>query len=164
MSAEEKEDVAHKIAVATIKFADLQNPRQSDYIFDLDRFAQFEGKTGPYLLYQTVRINSLMEKAAKEGLTPGDSFKLTDLDRPLALLLAEMPDVFKLSLKNYAPHYLCDYAYRLAQEFSRFYASCHILSEEDEVLQKSRLALASLTAAQLTLILGCLGIEIPERM
>lgn len=164
MSEDEKQDVANKIAVATIKFADLQNPRQSDYIFDLDRFGQFEGKTGPYLLYQTVRIRSLLAKAEEQGITPRDSFHLTDEDRNLALLLAEMPDVFKLSLKHYAPHHLCEYAYRLAQEFSRFYAACHILSEEDKELQESRLALASQTAKQLTLVLDCMGIEVPERM
>ena len=164
MSAEEQDGIAHMIAVATIKFADLQNPRQSDYIFDLDRFGQFEGKTGPYLLYQTVRIQSLLAKAEAQGLIPGTEFTVTDEDRVLALLLAEMPDIFKLSLRHYAPHHLCDYAYRLAQEFSRFYAACHILSEENKELQASRLALAAQTAKQIRLVLGCMGIDVPERM
>ncbi|MCB1721817.1 MAG: arginine--tRNA ligase, partial [Alphaproteobacteria bacterium] len=62
------------------------------------------------------------------------------------------------------PHVLCDYAYRLAQEFSSFYGNCHILSEEDEALRASRLTLCALTHRQLCLVLSVLGIEVPERM
>ena len=164
MSDDEKNEVAHSVAISAIKFADLQNQRQSDYIFDLDRFARFEGKTGPYLLYQAVRIQSLLAKAQTEGVEPSGAFVIEDVDRPLALLLTEMPDVFELCLKSYAPHHLCEYAYRLAQEFSRFYGSCHILSEDNQALKESRLGLCVLALRQITLILDCLGIDIPKRM
>ncbi|MCB9987765.1 MAG: arginine--tRNA ligase [Rhodospirillales bacterium] len=164
MSAEEKEDIAHKVAVAAIKFADLQNQRQSDYIFDIDRMTAFEGKTGPYMLYQAVRIKSLLRKAAEQGDQPGAAFALQETDRPLALLLTELPDVIDTALRHYAPHYLCDYAYRLAQAFSSFYNSCHILSEEDAGLKASRLALCALTVKELELVLSLLGIRVPERM
>ena len=82
----------------------------------------------------------------------------------MALLLTELPDYFEASLNNYAPHHLCEYAYRLAQAFSSFYANCHILSEDDEALKQSRLALCAYTYAQLDLILEKLGIQIPDRM
>lgn len=160
----ERGDIAHKVAIAAIKFADLQNPRQSDYIFDLDRMIEFEGKTGPYLLYQAVRIRSLLRKAAEQGFKPGYELKIQNEDRKLALMLAELPDHFVLSLRNYTPHVLCDYAFRLAQEFSSFYAACHILSESDEAVRASRLLLCDLTARQLTLVLDLLGIKTPERM
>jgi arginyl-tRNA synthetase len=62
------------------------------------------------------------------------------------------------------PHYLCDYAYRVAQQFSSFYGSCHILSEPDAALRASRLGLCALAAAQLGLVLDLLGIEAPEQM
>jgi len=75
-----------------------------------------------------------------------------------------LPDVFEVALQNYAPHHLCDYAFRLAQQFSSFYASCHILSEGDQALRASRLLLCALTVRQLTLVLDLLGISIPERM
>jgi len=65
------EDTAHKVAVAALKFADLSNYRGTSYIFDLDRFSSFEGKTGPYLLYQAVRIKSLLRRAEGERLAPG---------------------------------------------------------------------------------------------
>jgi arginyl-tRNA synthetase len=175
MDNAQKEDVAHKVAIAAIKFADLQNARHADYVFDLDRLTSFEGKTGPYLLYQAVRIKSLLAKAeypphlhlppklgGEEGR--GGSLVLTDADRPLALILTELPDVVEAAVKNYAPHYLCDYAYRLAQAFSSFYGNCHILSEENNAVKQSRLFLCGQTYRQLELVLGLLGIDIPERM
>lgn len=163
MSKEEKKDVAHKVAIAAIKFADLQNQRHADYVFDIDRLTSFEGKTGPYLLYQAVRIKSLLKKAdfALDKMAP---LQLQDVDRPLALLLTELPDSVDVAVKNYAPHYLCDYAYRLAQAFSSFYGNCHILSEENTALRDSRLSLSAQTYRQLALTLGLLGIEIPDRM
>jgi len=164
MDENERKDVAHKVAIAAIKFADLQNNRIADYIFDLDRMTEFEGKTGPYLLYQAVRIKSLLRKAADQGLEPGDEFVVNDEDRSLALLLCEFSDHFELALRNYTPHVLCDYAYKLAQEFSRFYGACHILSEKDEAVRSSRLALCDQTHKQLALVLDLLGISIPKRM
>ncbi|HOO81501.1 MAG TPA: arginine--tRNA ligase [Alphaproteobacteria bacterium] len=165
MDEAEREEIAHKVALAAIKFADLQNQRQSDYVFDLDRMTSFEGKTGPYLLYQAVRIQSLLRKAGdSEQWTVDGGFKIQNEDRALALLLGEMADHFELALKNTTPHVLCDYAYRLAQAFSSFYGNCHILSEEDEVLRASRLALCALMHRQLVAVLGMLGITVPERM
>lgn len=165
MDAAERADVAHKVAIAAIKFADLQNARQVDYMFDLDRLTRFEGKTGPYLLYQAVRIKSLLAKA---GTMPdqaaGGTLRIENADRDLILTLAQMPDAVELALNHYAPHYLCDYAYRLAQAFSSFYGNCHILSEENEALRNSRLALCALSYQALSRVLELLGIEIPQRM
>lgn len=162
VSAAEKEDIARKVAVAAIKFADLQNQAHADYIFDLDRMSSFEGKTGPYLLYQAVRIKSLLRKADYKPAS--GRLIIHDDDRPLALLLTQFPDAFEAALNNYAPHHLADYAHRLAQEFSRFYASCHILSEEDAAVKESRLALCALTVRTLETALDLLGISVPERM
>jgi len=164
MAASEREDVASKVAIAAIKFADLQNQRQSDYIFDLDRMTAFEGKTGPYLLYQAVRIKSLLKKADHPMVRSSDNLIIQDPDRPLALLLTQFPDAFDAALKHYAPHHLCDHAYRLAQQFSSFYNACHILSETDEGLKNSRLRLCNLTLTQMELTLALLGIGVPERM
>ena len=158
----ERDDIAKKVAIAAIKFADLQNNRIADYVFDLDRLTSFEGKTGPYLLYQAVRIKSLLKKADAENITA--EFVIRDEDRALALLLTELPDYFAVALCDYTPHVLCDYAYKLAQEFSSFYAACHIISEKDAALKSSRLALCALTYRQLAFILDLLGIPVPERM
>lgn len=163
MSDAQKKDIAHKVAIAAIKFADLQNQRQADYIFDLDRLTSFEGKTGPYLLYQAVRIKSLLRKAAEQG-QEGGALSIREADRPLALLLTQLPDAFAATLDHYAPHHLCEYAYRLAQQFSSFYASCHILSESDAALRASRLTLCRLTHDTLETVLSLLGISVPEKM
>jgi arginyl-tRNA synthetase len=165
MPEEERQDVAHKIAISAIKFADLQNQRHVDYVFDLDRLTRFEGKTGPYILYQAVRIKSLLKKASLEDkeISAGD-FKITDSDRALALLLTQMPDYIELALRNYSPHHLCEYTYMLSQEFSSFYSACHILSEQDDDLRISRLMLCELTYKELEKLLYLLGIEIPDRM
>ena len=158
----ERDDIAHKVAIAAVKFADLQNQRQADYIFDIDRLTSFEGKTGPYLLYQAVRIQSLLKKADYQDTNA--PLVLQDVDRTLALLLTDMPDAIEAAMKNYAPHYLCDYAYRLAQGFSSFYGNCHILSEEDAALRQSRLSLCAQTHKALTTVLALLGISVPAKM
>lgn len=162
MDEEEYKDVANKVALAALKFADLQNPRQTDYVFDIDKFISFEGKTGPYLLYQSVRIKSLLNKAKD---FKGDSpLHLREIDKPLALILTEFPDAIALTLKHYAPHHLCDYIYRVAQAYSSFYSQCHILSEEDEGIRQSRLQLSKMTVDILEKGLDILGIQTPERM
>ncbi len=163
MDEDEREDVAQKVGLAALKFADLQNNRIADYVFDIDRMTSFEGKTGPYLLYQSVRIQSLLRKAGVNGRVNA-SFMIDDIDRDLGLLLCEFPDHFDLALKNATPHILCEYAYRIAQEFSSFYGRCHILSEKNKEIKNSRLALCQQTYNTLCLILNLLGINIPDRM
>lgn len=158
----EKQDIARKIAVAAIKFADLQNNRVADYVFDLDRLTQFEGKTGPYLLYQTVRMQSLLAKAGAYQ-TPA-SLTLSAPERQLALALLDWPEAFQASVRNYAPHIICDYLYKLAQTFSSFYAACPILPEKDEAIRASRLALVTATNNVMHKALGLLGIDVPTRM
>lgn len=164
MDAAERSDIAKKVAIAAIKFADLQNNRIADYVFDIDRMISFEGKTGPYLLYQSVRIKSLLRKAEFNLEDHDVKWAVDDVTRPLSLLLGEFPEYFEGAMNNYTPHLLCDYAYRLAQEFSSFYGNCHILSEENEQLKAARLALCVQTYRQLCLILSLLGIDVPDRM
>ncbi len=164
MSAQEHKDVAEMVGVSALKYTELSNQPHMNYVFDLDSMISFEGKTGPYLLYQAVRIKSLLKKAADKGYVPEESFVLQEADVKLALVLAELADVFEGALRGLTPHMLCDYVYRLSQAFSSFYASCHILSEEDAALRSSRLALCALTYTQIECVLDLLGISIPDRM
>jgi arginyl-tRNA synthetase len=164
LSTIEFDDITNKVALAAIKFADLQNQRQADYIFDLDRLTSFEGKTGPYILYQAVRIKSLLAKAKAQNIETDGDLMIEDASRSLALLLGELPDVLELTIRSYAPHHLCEYVYKLAQAFSSFYGNNHILSEENETLRTSHLSLCHKTGAQLEKVLSLLGIEVPERM
>jgi arginyl-tRNA synthetase len=160
----ERDEIAHRVGVAALKFADLANHRVSNYIFDLERFTRFEGRTGPYVQYAAVRVKSLLRKAAQQGDGPGPLLPPTEIERPLALLLGRLPDAVRAAHARRAPNEICEFVFVLAQEFSRFYNSCHILSERDLPLRASRLGLAALALRALELMLGLLGIEVPERM
>jgi arginyl-tRNA synthetase len=156
-------DIAHKVAIAAIKFADLSNFRGTSYVFDLDRFISFEGKTGPYLLYQAIRIKSILRKAASEAVKEGPIAIEHPAERALALELDGFDQALRLAYEKKAPHFLAEHAYALAQAFSGFYTNCPILPSEGAV-RASRLALAAATLKQLTLTLDSLGIDVPERM
>ena len=164
LSPADFEDTAHKVAVAALKFADLGNYRGTSYVFDLDRFSSFEGKTGPYLLYQAVRIKSLLRRAAEERLEDGQIQVADPAERELALLLDAFDTAVTEAYDKKAPNFIAEHAFKLAQAFSRFYAACPIFREVDARVAASRLALAAATLKQLELALDLLGIEAPERM
>jgi arginyl-tRNA synthetase len=161
---EEKKEIALKVGIGALKYADLMNHRTSDYLFDLEKFTRFEGRTGAYLLFAAVRVKSILRKAAERGFLPGDILPPGDSERELVLMMAGLPEAVAMVYDKRAPNYLCEYIYNLAQAFSRFYDRCHILSEENVALRSSWLALVALCLRQFELVLGLLGIEIPERM
>ncbi|HWA59984.1 MAG TPA: arginine--tRNA ligase [Caulobacteraceae bacterium] len=160
----EFDDTAMKVAVAALKFADLSNFRGTSYIFDLDRFSSFEGKTGPYLLYQAVRVKSLLRRAESEGAAPGPVTVAEPAERDLVLLLDAFDHALFEAYDKKAPNFIAEHAYRLAQAFSRFYAACPIMTADDAPVRASRLTLATTTLRQLELALDLLGIATPERM
>ena len=164
LAPEAFEATAHKVAVAALKFADLSNFRGTSYVFDLDRFTSFEGKTGPYLLYQAVRIKSVLRRAEGEGATPGAVLAAEPAERDLVLTLDAFEQALADAYDKRAPNAIAEHAYRLAQSFSKFYAACPILQAEDAAKRGSRLALAHAVLAQLETALSLLGIETPERM
>ncbi len=159
----EFEAIAGKVAVAALKFADLQNYRGTSYVFDLDRFTSFEGKTGPYLLYQSVRVKSLLRRAADEDVAAGRVIVAEPAERDLVLTLDAFEAALSEAYDKKAPNALAEHAYRLSQAFSRFYAACPILSADTEI-KASRLTLAGAALRQLEQALDLLGIETPERM
>ena len=164
LAPDEFEDTALKVGVATLKFADLINFRGTSYVFDLDRFSSFEGKTGPYLLYQAVRVKSLLRRAQAEGAAPGAIMIGETAERDLVLLLDALDHTLADAYDKCAPNLIADHAFRLAQAFSRFYAACPVLVADTAQLKASRLALAALSLRQLELSLDLLGIAAPDRM
>ena len=163
LSPEEFDTTAKQIGLASIKFGDLINYRRSDYVFDLDRFVSFEGKTGPYLQYTVVRLHALLHKAAQQNLHP-TGFTVDGDQREAALLMLQFPDVFAAALQDYAPNVLADYLFRVAQSINRFYQNVHILTETDAAKQGAALALLALGARILTQGLDILGISVPKQM
>src|SRR5690606_893945 len=158
------EYIAEKIAVGALKFADLSTDRLSGYIFDPERMTAPEGKTGPYLQYACVRIQSVISKA--EALSPNLNAVeiVVDHERERQLLLAclHFPLAVQAAADRYQPKEIAEYAFSLAQAFSRFYAECQVVEEGH--VNASRLAICRLVGVTLTECLYLLGIAVPERM
>lgn len=164
MGAEERFDVAKKVAVAALRFSDLMNTRTTNYVFDLDRFTSFEGKTGPYLMYAAVRVKSVLRKAAEAGHAPGKVAVSEEAERALVLQLDGFGAALLGAREKRMPHILCEHLYNLAQAFSSFYAALPIAAEAGADKRTSRLALADAVRHQLETGLDLLGIEVPARM
>lgn len=164
LPTDEFERVADKVAIAALKMADLINFRGTSYVFDLERFTSFEGKTGPYLLYATVRIKSILRKATEQKLTPGPISIAHPDERKIVLALDGFDAALQYAYERRAPHFLAEHAFSLAQSFSGFYNNCPILQEPNAEVRSSRLALAATTLRQLELALHLLGIDAPDRM
>jgi len=164
MGAEERADVAKKVAVAALRFSDLMNTRTTNYVFDLERFTSFEGKTGPYLMYAAVRVKSVLRKAAEAGHAPGKVAVSEESERALVLQLDGFGAALLGAREKRMPHILCEHLYSLAQAFSAFYAALPIAAESDAGKRASRLAIADAVRHQLETGLGLLGITVPERM
>ncbi|MEQ1865077.1 MAG: arginine--tRNA ligase, partial [Micropepsaceae bacterium] len=161
---EEREEIARKVGLAAIKFADLSNHRLTNYVFDLARFTKFEGETGPYLQYAAVRIKSLLKKAEEQGSKLGPIDIKAAAERDLVLTIDRLPYTIGAAIEKRTPNALCALAFELAQSFSRFYSTHHILSESDLAAQSSMLSLCQLALSELQILLGILGIDVPPRM
>lgn len=164
VSPGERADIARKVGIAALKFADLQHERTKNYIFDIAKFTRFEGKTGPYLLYTGVRIRSLLARLGAEGFAAGTLRIETAEDRALVLHLIQLGEALNEAFRRRMPHVLCDYAYGLAQLFNAFYQKTHILSETDAGRRGSWIALCEASLSALEALYGILGIELPDRM
>lgn len=162
---EEKDVIARQVGIAALKFGDLINNRTSDYIFDLERFSSFEGKTGPYLQYSAVRPKSILRKADSRGIPPRPIIAPTlDIERELILELFRFPEVVERSIDLRAPNHVAEYAHALAAKWNRFYHEHHILRETDLDRRGSWLTLAHWTGITLETLANLLGIEVPDRM
>ena len=163
-SAQDIEKMISQIAIGAIKFQDLKNNTASGYVFELDDFAKFDGKTGPYIQYAIARINSILRKAQDAGLKFGDIIITNQEERDLCLKIAQLNTIIARAEAEKEPSIISDYVYNLAQLFSGFYNTSPIMSEADKAKASSRLKLAKLVRDILKLNLYLLGIEAPEVM
>ncbi len=169
VSEEEAQKTAKIVGLAAIKYGDLSNQASKDYVFDIDRFASFEGNTGPYILYTIVRIKSILEKY-KEMKTDVElddetiTLSGTAEEKSLILEIVKFNQVIETVYQELAPHKLCAYIYDLSNAFNRFYHETKILSEEDEKKRSSYIHLLQLTNRILLQSIELLGMEAPERM
>lgn len=164
---EDARATAKIVGLSAIKYGDLSNQASKDYIFDIERFTSFEGNTGPYILYTTVRIKSILNRYTEEGKNVGDTVvkaPVGDSQKALMLETAKFNSVVVNAFEEKAPHKICSYIYELANAFNRFYHETKILSEEDQEQKQSFIALLVLVKDVLEACIDMLGFTAPERM
>ena len=162
---ENKDEIIEQIAVAAIKYADLLSNRTTDYIFDPKKFVDVEGKTGPYLLYTTIRMKSLLKKAKENNLYYSKYTKISEeVEKELITLLLAKNKVLHKAYDTKELNVISDYLYQLTSTYSKFYEKCHVLTEKDKSIQENWLLLTKNVYDTNVELLTILGIEIPEKM
>lgn len=163
-SKEDIDKLVDDITIGAVKFQDMKNNIASGYVFDLEDFAKFDGKTGPYIQYAIARINSIIRKAQDNSIKENSIVISNEEERNLALKIAQLSATIMRAHHDKEPSIIADYAYTLAQSFSSFYNASPIVNAETPALAGSRLKLARLVRDILKLQLYLLGIASPEAM
>lgn len=164
-SKEALDDAIVNIAIAAIKFGDLVNYRSKDYVFDIDKFVSFEGKTGSYILYSITRINSILAKFDVEASTEIEYSSIeTEIERSLLMKLVRCPEVYIKALQEKSPNLIAENAYQIAVTFSKFYAINNIASQQDSAIQKNWINLLKYVKHTLEFELYLLGIKTVTKM
>ncbi|MGD8174704.1 arginine--tRNA ligase [Marinimicrobium sp. ARAG 43.8] len=159
-------DIARKVGIGSIKYADLSKTRTNDYVFNWDAMLSFDGNTAPYLQYAYTRVRSIFRKAGQDpALLSAPILPEAAEERTLAIKLLQFGEVLEQVAKEAMPHLLCTYLYELASLYMRFYEACPVLKGGVPDAQKaSRLRLCDLVSRTLAHGLELLGIEVMERM
>lgn len=160
---ENNESLALDIGMAAMKFGDMSNTISKDYVFDIDKFLSFEGKTGPYIQYTVARINSILNKANDEDKN-GEIVIESEEERKIAMSILKLISSYKVCYKDNSLNTLCESVYDLASSFSTFYNNVKILSESDVKKKRSYIALSELVRKFIIQALFVLGINAPEKM
>ncbi len=165
LSAEEIAEVARKVGIGAVKFADLSKNRTSDYIFSWDAMLSFEGATAPYLQYAYTRVSSIVRRAGISDSFSASLILAEQQEKQLALKVLQFEETLQQVMKDAQPNLLCNYLYELASQYMSFYEACPILKDGIEpALRDSRLMLSILVAKLLAKGLDLLGIDVMERM
>jgi arginyl-tRNA synthetase len=163
MAEHQRVALARVVGLGALKYADLAQNRNLDYVFNWDKLLAFDGNTAPYILNAYVRTRSVFRKAGINE-APKATVKLTEpAEIALAAKLLNFADSVSLAAEEYRPHYLCLYLFELATMFHKFWENCPMLSATPEV-RDSRLVLCDLTARTLRQGLTLLGIGVTEQM
>ena len=162
---EKRDEVSEEIALAALKYADLLPFRITDYIFDPAKFSDLDGKTGPYLLYSTIRIRSLLNKAKIENIDFNDYSEIKDdTDKEVVLTLLTLPNVLKRAYDSKSINEIADYIYKLTSVYNKFYSENKVIIEENKKLRSSWLTLSKVVYDTNMMLLSVMGIDVPEKM
>ena len=164
LSEEEKDNVAEKIGIGAVKYAELSQARVSDYVFSWDKMLSLQGNTAPYMINAYVRTRSIFRNLGDDSPEITDKLSISeDAERTISMKLCQYGEIVPEILSDHRPNILATYLYELAQSFHSFYEQCPVLSAEG-ITRNTRLALCQTTSAVLKHGLGLLGIFPPERM
>ena len=163
------DDLALKIGVAALKFGDLSNDPNKDYVFDLDKFISFEGKTGPYIQYTGARINSLLKKAEiDDKINFYENLNLIDItdknQRAIAINFLKLQESYLQAYKTSSISQICASLFDFASSYSKFYNDTRILTEKDDKLRNSYIALSYFVLKVIKQASFVLAFDIPEKM
>jgi arginyl-tRNA synthetase len=155
--------LARVVGLGALKYADLAQNRNLDYVFSWDKLLAFDGNTAPYLQNAYVRIRAIFRKAGLGEAAPAEVALVEPAELALGRKLLDFSDSVYLAAEEYRPHYICLYLFELATLFHKFYELCPVLASEVKV-RDSRLLLCDLTARTLRQGLQLLGIDVVEQM
>jgi arginyl-tRNA synthetase len=169
LSEEERRQVAERIGIGAIKYADLAHNRTSDYVFSYDKMLAMTGNTAAYMQYSYARVRSIFGKGGVDAAeVRAGSAPVIRVDAPqeraLAVALLQFAEALDRVVNDYRPNHLTAYLFELASRYSEFFENCPVLKAESDELRTSRLLLCDLTARTLKCGLNLLGIEVVERM
>ena len=168
MSEDEAREVARIVGLGALKYFILKVDARKNMLFNPDESIDFNGNTGPFIQYTYARIASILRKAKDQGITIPDelptSISISTKETELIQKLNQFGSALRQSGTDYNPSGICNYCYELTKEFNQFYHDFTILGEQDETLKLFRLSLAKAVAKVVSLGMGLLGIEMPERM
>lgn len=157
------DETIQNIALAAVKFNDLLHDVKSDYVFDPNQITSFEGKTGPYILYTAVRLNSVLKRAQSAGVLP--QYKMSLDERNLLIAVLDFERTINVAFENRATDMIANYAYDLCQLINTFYHNCPILRDDvDEVTRSGRLYVARIARDTLATAIDLMGLKIPNEM
>lgn len=161
---ENRDKIAEMVAIAAIKYADLIPFRTTDYVFDPVKFSDLNGKTGPYLLYSTIRMKSLLNNAKKENIIYNEVEVIDEKTKEIALSLLNINKVLLKSFNTKSLNEIAELLYKITNTYNNFYSNVRILTEKDEKVRSSWLAITDIVYQNNLKLLNILGINVPERM
>jgi arginyl-tRNA synthetase len=168
LSAEQRREIAERVGIAALKYADLSQNRTSDYVFSYDKMLAMNGNTATYLQYAYARVRSIFARGNIDADALRNAGAAVRLDAPaeraLALELLGFAEALDVTAADYRPNQLTAYLFEAANRYSTFFEQCHVLRAESEELRQSRLLLCDLTARTIRQGLELLGIQVVEKM
>ena len=165
VTEEEKKEISEIVAIASLKYADSLPYRATDYVFEIEKFADLEGKTGSYILYSTIRMKSLLAKAKEKEIKQEQMHVINgETEREIVLTIMSLPTILTKSKEAKSLNDVAEYLYKLTALYNKFYSENKVLVEENKELQESWLILTKVVYDINNLLLDVLGIKVPEKM